>query len=1133
MIFRRLIDFFVADLEISHQAQVAQKETELQHLQSTVLETTQANQSLTNEQTNLTATVQAHVTTITELQRNVQETLEVTALLQKQLSEQQSINEGCSKMIEDQKETITKNSVESEALLIKQAALEESFKELEAANNNLTGSVLIEKESQIHELNLATTALTEKLKELSNQRSILENDVIGRDQQIGENEILINELQGKFRELTASNDELKKDLSDFKSSLHSKDDIVVGLNQSLKEVEASVIAKQAEIEALKAAQLAKDNQNEVISNERNILQKQLSELQQMQEETVLSLAKVTEKLADSENQKQSDDFKINDLSRDIEGLHKEIENLSTENNQFKDKLSATISALEVAQTDIAHKNDAINDNRLQIEKVQQNHSSKVSDLDKAHKTIEEVTQKLASSTSAAALVQDTLSHLEVEHEDLKRKMVITEQKSEALAQERTSLQHNLEALQCSSSDTNSEIRRLTEELQLKQKTYDEMVDKSNGTQLTLERKLHEVSQNLAARTTQWERVKEEIETLTTQKIDRENELNLELSKIKEASEAEREALANEIKTLRASFNEEKERLARDIEDKLKEAELVRIEINDRVKQLESNVVGLQNDIELGRNELQDKEKELIEKIKAFEEVECGLRKKITEAKEVEMKLLNSLDESSKSDDEARLALVAQLTEYQKLLNEQNLKVAEISSQLEERVSELQSSQTQFLELSVERESLKTTAEAETARLTSVISELEAKLSTLTDQFRITEDDQVDLVNKNLEMIETLTLVRQQLSEADERNQITEESAAKLQIEHESIKTAFDALKTELESSIQNSQATTLEKDQIIHSLDEKLKELTIALQANTTQLNGMEHTLHTHQDAYEAYKTEVQSMQIAEMAKVQLLSDETLAKQKTITALEDKITQLTSSVNLSDDLKNELNNKSEELRSKDSSIAELNGSIVELQQKLQTREIDFKRIADERQADSQRSLDSLQERSIEINHLQEKIESLERSLQTQSEHTSNSLSEAAAIMNEKEKLTKENSDLNELIAAQQQEFQNRMTQYEERSKFEALQAELELLEEVKRQEVEELMQKLKATEQQMLKHSAGIERLDAMQRKEKDLIYQKTALERREKELMDENKHLTEKLNNLKVGFDKWKLVCQLVFKMS
>lgn len=1036
-------------------------------------------------------------------------------------------------MIDEQKETITKNAVESEALLIKQAELAERFKELEAANYNLTGSVLIEKESQIHELNLGTAALTEKLKELSNQRSILENDLMGRDQQIGENEILINELQGKFRELTASNDELKKDLGEFKSNLHSKDDIVVGLNQKLKEVEASVIEKQAEIEALKTLQLEKDNQNEVISNERSVLQKQLSELQQKQEETVVSLAKSTDVLADAQKQTQNDNSKINDLNRDIEGLHKEIEMLSTENSQFKDKLSATVSALEVAQTDIAHKDDAINENRLQIQKVQQDNSSKITDLEKAHKTVEEVSQKLASSSAAAALIQDTLSHLEVEYEDLKRKMVITEQKSEAIAQEKLSLQQNLDALQCSSSDTNSEIRRLTEELQLKQKTYDEMVDKSNGAQLTLERKLHEMTQNLAARTTQWERIKDEIETLTTQKIDRENELNLELSKIKEASEAERQALANEINALHASFKDEKERLAKEVDEKLKEAELVRVEVNENMKQLEKNVVALQKDIELGRKELQDKDKELTEKIKAFEDVETGLRKEIREAKEVEVKLLNSLDESSKSDDEARLALVAQLTEQQKLVNEQNQKVAELSSQLEQRDSELQSSQTQFLELTVERESLRTTSESEIARLSSVITELEAKLTTLSDQFQTTEDDQVDLVNKNLEMIETLTLVRQQLSEAEDRNKITEESSAKLQLEHDSIKTVFDALKKELESNIQSSQAITIEKDKIIHSLDEKLQELTIALQANTTQLNGMEQTLHTHQAAYEAYKSEVQSMQIAEQANVQQLSDETLAKQKTITALEDKITQLTSSVNLSDDLKNELNNKSEELRSKDSSIAELNGSIAELQKILQNRDIDLKRIADERQADSQRSLDNLQERSLEINHLQEKIENLERSLQAQSEHTTNSLNEAAAIMSDKENLAKENCKLNELITAQQLEFQKRMTQYEERSKFEALQAELELLEEVKRQEVEELMQKLKATEQQMLGQSAGIERLDVMQRKEKDLIYEKTVLERREKELMTENKLLADKLINMKVCIGECKLVSQFMLKMS
>lgn len=101
---------------------------------------------------------------------------------------------------------------------------------------------------------------------------------------------------------------------------------------------------------------------------------------------------------------------------------------------------------------------------------------------------------------------------------------------------------------------------MLDDAKAKQEAYDALVDSSNETKLNLEKILHETQQNLAARTSQYDKLKNEMNSLTAQKIDRENELNLELSKIKEAYESDAETLKNEIDALKVSFREEKERL---------------------------------------------------------------------------------------------------------------------------------------------------------------------------------------------------------------------------------------------------------------------------------------------------------------------------------------------------------------------------------------------------------------------------------------------------------------------------------------------------------------------------------------------------------------------------------------------
>ena len=99
--------------------------------------------------------------------------------------------------------------------------------------------------------------------------------------------------------------------------------------------------------------------------------------------------------------------------------------------------------------------------------------------DKHTKAMAELAKNLATSDSRVKEFQLNISKLEVDHDDLARKLSAEESKSNQMCLAKETLEKELELVRSSSLDSNSELGRVTEQLKLKQKALESLQESSN------------------------------------------------------------------------------------------------------------------------------------------------------------------------------------------------------------------------------------------------------------------------------------------------------------------------------------------------------------------------------------------------------------------------------------------------------------------------------------------------------------------------------------------------------------------------------------------------------------------------------------------------------------------------------
>ncbi|XP_058059637.1 restin homolog [Anopheles bellator] len=220
--------------------------------------------------------------------------------------------------------------------------------------------------------------------------------------------------------------------------------------------------------------------------------------------------------------------------------------------------------IDQTETALALKNDQAQSLNQQIADLRAQLAGNEEQAGKLNVSLSEGTARLEANEKKLSEVQEQFGRLEIEHADLRRKMEALEQKSATVQAQKVDLERELDTLRSTTLDSNSELAKVTEELKGRQRALEQLQDGYNTLKIDGERRADESAQCTAALQDQVERLRHEMQQITDQKIVQENELNTELRKIKELAEQEKDNLVREIAAMRASFDEERQRLSNEL-----------------------------------------------------------------------------------------------------------------------------------------------------------------------------------------------------------------------------------------------------------------------------------------------------------------------------------------------------------------------------------------------------------------------------------------------------------------------------------------------------------------------------------------------------------------------------------------
>ncbi|XP_055300497.1 restin homolog isoform X16 [Sitodiplosis mosellana] len=974
--------------------------------------------------------VEAHMATIQDLQKTLEEKTQNIEQLSKDIQTTQAAVEFNKQEIATKEGIISTLQAMNNEKETKHDELQGKLDKTNAELSQVREVVVVEKDKHIAKLAQDISELTQRIDEIMGVKSKFETEAASKTKELVEAQKKYAQLQKTLEtERNQSNNEKSKEIDNLRTTLNTVED-------SNKEL------------------------TEQITKQKNVIESHENTLKSLQE-----------KLAETQVQNDNNESTVDNLNLELKKQNNQLADLAKANSDLKSKAAELQNSLDTSLEENDKKERQLKNLKQKCEQLQIQVEQGTTDAEKGKASIDELNTKIQSLSNELTGKAEKLLKLEVDYADSERKQIVSEEKLEQLLSEKTSLQQNLEALQSSSSDSNTEIRRLVEDLKAKQEAYDLLVDSSNETKLNLEKSLHETQQNLAARTSQHDKLKNEMNSLTAQKIDRENELNLELSKIKEAYESEAEALKNEIDALKMSFREEKERLHNERQESVTVSDRQLAEHKSTIDNLENTIKNLQKEISNTNTDLEQRMNELTSASNKVNDLESMLNEKIAHTKQAEEKakgIEKALNEKLTAKDNEIQLITAQIQSL-----EERLSAAE--SEAEKVSDDKNTVETSLRKQIIALEEANKVISEEKKQTVDKLSELESKYNTLGESFRDTEDEQVDLVNKNLEYQRQVDELLQTVSAMDElkqkiQQQETDMSGATAQIQ---------SLQKELEektATFTNERAATAEQVKLIES-----------------QLRNTNENFQKYKNDAEQAKTEIENL-------IKSTVNESNEKDKIIKALEEKVSQLAPSVNLSDDLKNELKDKSEELKLKESNIVELIKTVDDLKKQCAEKDANLASALKENEAKNKRSSDEIQQKTRELGEAHKKIAA------------------AATVDSENKQLKDKITELTNNLDRIQIENQQKVREMSENSSTQTnelanLRAELVQIEEMKKKEIEELTLKLWDSEAKVQEQSDNIDKLNESQSNDEEAT---RALKTREAELLLANKKLEGEIITLK-----------------
>lgn len=350
----------------------------------------------------------------------------------------------------------------------------------------------------------------------------------------------------------------------------------------------------------------------------------------------------------------------------------------------------------------------------------------------------------------AKTLQDAKHALEVDKNDLNRKIGAFEEKVVQLSEFKTKLQQDLESTKSSTLDINSELSNMSKELFDKQVAFEAYQGEAETAKLNLQRRVDELERQNELMNQQCTKLKGEMDCLHTQKIESENQLNQELQNIKQTSDEEKTELGRELNKLRSTFEEEKLQLSRGKQETQENLEKVREEFEAKVRDLEMTIQDLRSEIDDARKMSRESQTSMGSVVGDLKKKEAQLSEELDKQRFQTDELKKSLDQMEASKEilkgeyEEKISLhknkIAKLEEDFKKAEEQR-KMAAVGT--EEKIKILDDIQQKCYEQEQSITDLKHQLENEK----SMKKKLEVVIEESQQRFREIEDDQVDLVNR--------------------------------------------------------------------------------------------------------------------------------------------------------------------------------------------------------------------------------------------------------------------------------------------------------------------------------------------------------------------------------------------------
>ncbi|KAL9929698.1 cytoplasmic linker protein 190 isoform 2-T7 [Glossina fuscipes fuscipes] len=507
-------------------------------------------------------------------------------------------------------------------------------------------------------INFKTTEeLTESKFAILQVQSQLDELKITSDQELArkgqEIERLANNVESLEKKKTALEDESSTNIQQLSAKTMSLEKQIKILEDDLKKSAVMIddqrqrIAQQDEIIKEKSSEL----QTTVAALE--TLSKVMDKLKEEHEIAVNRKNDIEKELKKSEEHKAQNELNIGDLTRKLETSTNKCETLLSQNETLQQDLLAARSSCSTMQTEMKKLKDEIIsrqddhstlenkavEERMrmqgQIEELQQTLAYKTKRCDELNEIIQKGKEDLAAKTQEVNQLEEKSIKQELTINDHQRQQENLQTKYEALLKQNESLQNDLIVLRTSTTDSNSELMKLSQQIAAQQKAYDQLLDKGNSEHSLLESQLQAGQQRIDTLCNQVEVLTRELketheENLKYVDLLKEEQAKcgkqeLELSdltrKLQSSSakcnnlDAQNSSLQNDLSLLRASSSDSNTEILKFTEKlaaKQKALQQLEDKANKERHSLENRVQELQHTVEVHQAETDSLRSKLIE-----------------------------------------------------------------------------------------------------------------------------------------------------------------------------------------------------------------------------------------------------------------------------------------------------------------------------------------------------------------------------------------------------------------------------------------------------------------------------------------------------------------------------------------